>query len=349
MSNRVSGGNIFPNLAVLQGGAVDVYNTSPYSLADYERLRVDWSGNAARIWTQNDGAGVGRNLIIGASQADGAAQPVVYTQYVPGFFPVIAHTRTSATALTGIAHELGLFNLNAASGVQTAVAISPTFAQAGTATGIALLVNPSGTFGSGGGKLQSWRLGGIEYGFITTAGFMSVVDVGVLSYLAFGSSINNLGDVRLTRDAADTLAQRRDTNAQTLRVYNTYTDPSNNERGVLSWIANQFLVGTQNAGTGTARDLVFITGGVSRWGVAGTSGHLISQNDNTYDFGQSGGNRARTGYFGTSVDTPYLALTDGIAAPGAGAGKARLYVDNADGDLKIVFADGTVKTIVTDT
>lgn len=42
-------------------------------------------------------------------------------------------------------------------------------------------------------------------------------------------------------------------------------------------------------------------------------------------------------------------IADGITAPGAASGKARIYVDVSDGDLKVVFADGTVKTIVTDT
>jgi hypothetical protein len=44
-----------------------------------------------------------------------------------------------------------------------------------------------------------------------------------------------------------------------------------------------------------------------------------------------------------------LVLTDGITAPGAISGNAQIYVDAADGDLKIKFGDGTVKTIVTDT
>ncbi len=44
-----------------------------------------------------------------------------------------------------------------------------------------------------------------------------------------------------------------------------------------------------------------------------------------------------------------LGIDDGITAPTAVAGVAQLYVDVADGDLKVIFADGTVKTIVTDT
>lgn len=42
-------------------------------------------------------------------------------------------------------------------------------------------------------------------------------------------------------------------------------------------------------------------------------------------------------------------LTDGVAAPSTVSGAAFIYVDTADGDLKIKFGDGTVKTIVTDT
>jgi hypothetical protein len=44
-----------------------------------------------------------------------------------------------------------------------------------------------------------------------------------------------------------------------------------------------------------------------------------------------------------------LGLADGISAPATKTGYALLYVDVADGDLKIKFSDGTVKTIVVDT
>jgi hypothetical protein len=44
-----------------------------------------------------------------------------------------------------------------------------------------------------------------------------------------------------------------------------------------------------------------------------------------------------------------LQITDGITAPGTAAGYASIYVDTADGDLKVKFGDGTVKTISTDT
>jgi len=62
----------------------------------------------------------------------------------------------------------------------------------------------------------------------------------------------------------------------------------------------------------------------------------------TFDLGAAA-SRIRTAYAGS------LDLTDGIAAPAAVSGSAKLYVDTADGDLKVIFGDGTIKTIVLDT
>lgn len=43
-----------------------------------------------------------------------------------------------------------------------------------------------------------------------------------------------------------------------------------------------------------------------------------------------------------------VGLTDGVTEPDMKTGIAQIYVDSADGDLKIKFGDGTVKTIVVD-
>lgn len=42
-------------------------------------------------------------------------------------------------------------------------------------------------------------------------------------------------------------------------------------------------------------------------------------------------------------------LTDGVEAPDRSGTQAQIYVDVADGDLKVKFGDGTVKTISVDT
>jgi hypothetical protein len=44
-----------------------------------------------------------------------------------------------------------------------------------------------------------------------------------------------------------------------------------------------------------------------------------------------------------------MSLIDGISAPSTSAGRAWIYVDTADGDLKVKFGDGVTKTLATDT
>ena len=44
-----------------------------------------------------------------------------------------------------------------------------------------------------------------------------------------------------------------------------------------------------------------------------------------------------------------VSITDGMTAPSATSGYAKIYVDTADGDLKVIFGDGTIKTLATDT
>ncbi len=54
-------------------------------------------------------------------------------------------------------------------------------------------------------------------------------------------------------------------------------------------------------------------------------------------------------YAVVNVEKDVLKLVDGVTAPDTIVGTAQMYVDVADGDLKIKFGDGTVKTITADT
>ena len=77
---------------------------------------------------------------------------------------------------------------------------------------------------------------------------------------SLGWTNGNLGgtlDTIITRDAANTLAQRNSTNAQTFRLYNSFTDSSNYERLGINWSSNTATIQTENAGTGTRRALAF--------------------------------------------------------------------------------------------
>jgi hypothetical protein len=60
------------------------------------------------------------------------------------------------------------------------------------------------------------------------------------------------------------------------------------------------------------------------------------------------GQRGGTTYL-EAYATGALGIADGITAPAAVVGQAILYVDAADGDLKVKFGDGVVKTIAIDT
>jgi hypothetical protein len=284
-------------------------------------------------------------------------------------------------------------------------------------------------------------------------------------------------DLILVRDAANILAQRNGVNAQTFRVYNTFTDASNYERGKMEWASNVLRIGTEKAGTGTARALELQTDGTTRLSIPvsdvagggvrfdlttrvsqiatanavpsnfsvqgilsagvttdaaayyglhvfrsrgggsinssgyamGTFSTLAYQTTNTWTdsayirtvstevhsntalgtrmsfgttanasttvterlgieasglltFGSNTSSFPALKRNSTALETKladdsayaphamqYLDITDGITAPAAATGRARMYVDTTDGDLKIIFADGTIKTIVTDT
>lgn len=54
-----------------------------------------------------------------------------------------------------------------------------------------------------------------------------------------------------------------------------------------------------------------------------------------------------TNWIELASDAPYVAVVDAITAPATVSGKALIYVDSADGDLKVKFGDGTVKTLAT--
>ena len=73
---------------------------------------------------------------------------------------------------------------------------------------------------------------------------------GVLSWVTAGG-----GSVAPLVLGTNLVEQRSTTNPQTFHVYNTYTDASNYERGTFKWSSNVLEIGTEEAGTGTPRDV----------------------------------------------------------------------------------------------
>lgn len=105
---------------------------------------------------------------------------------------------------------------------------------------------------------------------IPTGASITSPTINTAANFASTATLNWNLDTYLLRDAANIVAQRNGTTAQGLRVYNTYTDASNYERAAFDWAttANTLTIGTQNAGTGSARGINFATGGTTAMSIS---------------------------------------------------------------------------------
>jgi hypothetical protein len=103
------------------------------------------------------------------------------------------------------------------------------------------------------------------YGNTTNVVRCQLTSGGQFTWSNNGSDATATADLFLARDAANTLAQRNGTTAQTFRVYNTYTSSTNYELGKLEWASNVFRIGTEKgSGGGTARTVEVHTDSIAR-------------------------------------------------------------------------------------
>jgi hypothetical protein len=82
------------------------------------------------------------------------------------------------------------------------------------------------------------------------------------------------------------------------------------------------------------------TSALNRW-VIDQNGHFAAAGNTLYDIGNA------TNWIRRFIGRQ-MAWQDGITAPAAVVGLASSFVDAADGDLKVIFGDGVVKTLATD-
>ena len=244
------------------------------------------------------------------------------------------YTATTGTAITttnNISVPSG--QVIVAGGTKTAPAYSFSGGIAGGLYGRA-----SGFFTITNGAVETGQIGGNGSSF--------------LGYLALGTGAGNGGDLStaaadtfLYRDAANTLAQRNSTNAQTFRLYGTYTDSSNYERLQFDYgtsNAGMYTIGSTNAGTGSVRNLVIqasnnlrLIGGsqLSLWAggvqqLTLVSNQLFPTSDNVLDLGS--GNRFKNAYFSGVVNTGQISTTGyTVATLPTGVVGMRAYVTNA--------------------
>jgi hypothetical protein len=147
-----------------------------------------------------------------------------------------------------------------------------------------------------------------------------------VTQLGFGptaSGANISSDVILARDAANTLAQRNGANAQTSRIYNTFTDASNYQRTSLTDSSTGLVIDQQFAGTGVVRTnlLDLQVNGSSRFTVAQTTTNIRSAdigdvrlnlfhntNTNSLAFYYNGG----VAFMGTPTGSPLVFIQNNV-------------------------------------
>ena len=94
-------------------------------------------------------------------------------------------------------------------------------------------------------------------------GYAVLRDTGLLGWASGVATLTT--DLIIRRDAANILAQRNGTTAQTFRCYNTFTSATNYELGKLEWSSNVFRIGTEKgSGGGTARAVEVHTDSIAR-------------------------------------------------------------------------------------
>ena len=153
-------------------------------------------------------------------------------------------------------------------------------------------------------------------------------------------------DLVLVRDASSTLAQRNGTNPQTFRLYNTYTDASNYERGFMRWNANVLEIGTEAAGTGAQRDTWIVSSSNIKFlptnGVVTVAGILRPSSTDGWDLGLNGAAWRHL------YQTGYTQLTEMTAPAAPATNNARIYAeDNGAGKTRLMarFATGAAVQI----
>lgn len=152
--------------------------------------------------------------------------------------------------------------------------------------------------------------------------------------VATATSINKVTITAPATSAVLTIADGKTLTCSNTLTF-TGTDSSSVAFGTGGTVLYSAGVLTSALGTVSAPGLTF---------TGDTNTGVYSSDADTINVTTAGAEKARIDSAGV------LWILDGITAPGASvSGMAGIFVDTADGDLKVRFADGTVKVIVADT
>ena len=225
------------------------------------------AGSSGQVTYNSSGVQAGDS---GLTYDDAAGALTVGGKTVTTDAPIINLSQTwnnAATTFTGL--KLNVTNTASAAAsnlldLQVGGTSSFSVSQNGSISGATLKINGIGANDPGGigiGTSQSNVLAGyISSGNVAWVssvfgiGFILPSDAGPIGFSSAGrtsvSSVASSKDTLLYRDAAGILAQRNGTNAQTFRLYNTYTDASNFERTSITRDSSGLVIDAQKGGTG---------------------------------------------------------------------------------------------------
>ena len=142
---------------------ISLYNTADQT-TNYERGLLYWNSNALTITTQKAGSGTSRTLVLGSALGNTLTLHITPTS---GQFLFAA----ASTATVSAIHSSFTGTINATSGTQYGISLTPTINQSSTAGYTALLVNPTETTtGSGSKLLADFQVGGVSKLTISNGG-----------------------------------------------------------------------------------------------------------------------------------------------------------------------------------
>jgi len=235
-SFAVESTNVFAQRNTTSAQTFRIYNTTDSGIANYERGKLEWSSDVFRIGTEKAGTGSARALEL---QTDGTTRLT------------IASTGTATFGGRVVVPEYITDNLNneILAGVDSS----------GYYFGCGFTSNTYPIFLGAKGAATHVYIAGTT-GVICARG----------KSIAFGTTTSNTS---LISESSGTLSLINQANAQTFRLYGTYTDASNYRRlAISSTTAGAFTINAEGAGTGASGNTLELqTGGTTRLTFAASS------------------------------------------------------------------------------
>ena len=227
-------------------------------------------------------------------------------------------------------------DLNTALGLKANTASLGTLAtQSGTFSG-------SGTLATGGFTLTVPATGTAALAGTYSNSALNATTIGATTPGTGAFTTLTLGTSGILSGGTNLIEQRNGSSAQAFRLYNTYTDASNYERATFGYTSNILRIGTENAGTGTARAINFVIGGTATWEHS-AAGHFRPLIDNTYDIGASGATRPRNVFVagnGTFGGTLTTSVAGAASTPAVSVTGAPYTAGTATTNHPLIYANG---------